>query len=154
MRRHITFGLNWLFSEPPTYLWEDALPTEFIFIDLYGQNTLYVCIGSREISGSKLANRSAAFSTNQRWTHSALHTHTHSRPCSKWLNFFIFCRFYDNSDDHIQRYTHTHNWPCPKWLNFFIFCRFTTTSCLPLCTVYILNGNYLIIDTMICVWKK
>jgi len=34
--------------------------------DLYSQNTLYACIGSGENRGSKLANRSAAFSTNQR----------------------------------------------------------------------------------------
>ena len=59
------------------------------------KNTLYACIGSGEIRGSKLSNRSTTFSTNQRWPTFSAYTQ-YDRPCPKWLNFFIFCRFYDN----------------------------------------------------------
>ena len=80
--------------------------------------TLYACIGSGENRGSKPTNQSAAFSTNQRWAH----THTVGL-VRKWLNFFIFWRFYDNSDDHIQRYTHTVGLVRNGLISLFFFCR-------------------------------
>jgi len=52
-------------SHPHIYVKIQYQRNSFI-IDLYRQNTLYACIGSGENRGSKLTNRSAAFSTNQR----------------------------------------------------------------------------------------
>jgi len=89
MKRHSTFGLNWLFSEPPTYLWGAALPMEFISSIYTCKNTLYACIGSGEIRGSIGALRSQPISDEH------IHTHTVGIP-KKMANFFIFCRFYDN----------------------------------------------------------
>ena len=56
MRGHSTFGLNWLFSEPPHIM------RRCITNDLYRQNTLYTYIGSGENRGSKLSNQRSAIS--------------------------------------------------------------------------------------------